>query len=702
MDAIPSEVPGATAEPFAAAPATPGRRNTVRTFAFFSCAVLLTGVGGMLFADLLWRTGWSAGRTVLLILYSILFFLASIGCMHGVYGFFLRRLGDRHRITAIAPYRERSLAGTNTALIFGICNEDAHQVCENLRSIFESVRDTGQGEHFDFFILSDSTRPSCWIEEERAWFEMTRELGAFGRIFYRRRTDHTGRKSGNIRDFLRTWGRRYRYFIVLDADSVMSGPTVCDLVRLMEVHPTAGLIQTAPYLVNGHSAFARFQQFASQFYGPVFNAGLNYWSQDGGNYWGHNAIIRTEPFMQFCDLPELPGRKPFGGQILSHDFVEAALLRKADWEVWFAYDLEGSYEEGPPGLIENAQRDRRWCQGNLQHFMLLFTRGFDGVSRVHLSQGILGYVSSPLWLLFMIISSYLLWFHEETGLSNIAVAPFTPFLRLTATHHALLVFCLGMAVLFLPKVLSIVDLLWDGERRRAFGGVGRASASVVAETLFSTLHAPVQMLFHTKFVLTTLLGVEVHWVTQQRAANGTTWRAAFRQHWLHTLVGFAWAGFAWRLGTDLFWWFVPFCTGLVLSAPLSVLTSRTSLGDKLRNTGLLLTREETAPPTQLARLNARMEAHALSRAGSTAALLEAVRDPYLNSLHVAMVGEGSSTGPAADSPRVRTATEKLFSGTEKLSAEEAELLASRADLMAKLHRLYWAAQRVPTDCQHPG
>ncbi|MEI9892384.1 MAG: glycosyltransferase [Chthoniobacter sp.] len=205
-------------------------------------------------------------------------------------------------------------------------------MCENLRSIYESVSATGQGRHFDFFILSDSTRVSCWIEEERAWFQMARELGAFGRIFYRRRTDHEGRKSGNIRDFLKTWGRRYRYFIVLDADSVMSGSTVVDLVRLMEVHPAAGLIQTAPQLVNGHSAFARFQQFANRLYGPLFNAGLNYWAQNGGNYWGHNAIIRTEPFMQFCDLPELPGRKPFGGQILSHDFVEAALLRKANWE----------------------------------------------------------------------------------------------------------------------------------------------------------------------------------------------------------------------------------------------------------------------------------------------------------------------------------------------------------------------------------
>ncbi len=168
----------------------------------------------MLFADLLWRTGWSPARVVLLILFCILFFLASVGCVHGVCGFFVRRCGERRKITATPGWRERNLDGASTALIFGICNEEARQVCENLRSIYESLAATGESAHFDFFILSDSTRLSCWIAEERTWFEMTRELGAFGRIFYRRRSDHQGRKSGNIRDFLKTWGRRYRYFIV--------------------------------------------------------------------------------------------------------------------------------------------------------------------------------------------------------------------------------------------------------------------------------------------------------------------------------------------------------------------------------------------------------------------------------------------------------------------------------------------------------
>ena len=373
----------ADAPPTASAPEPPprlvvrpmsGMLRALRVFVFYSSAVLLTGLVSMLFADLLWRTGWSASRTFLLVLFIILFFLAAIGCMHGVFGLVLRIFGDRRRITRLADYRSQSIAGTSTALVFPIYNEDVVRVYEGLRATYESLEKTGQLERFDFFILSDSTNPDKWIEEERRWFDLIRDLDALGRIYYRRRVSNEGKKSGNIRDFLNAWGRRYRYFIVFDADSVMRGETVVDLVKLMEAHPGVGLIQTVPALVNAESLFGRIQQFANRLYAPGLHRRVNFWSQSFGNYWGHNAIIRTEPFMQYCDLPQLPGRKPFGGQILSHDFVEAALMLREDWEVWFAYDLEGSYEEVPQGLIESAQRDHRWCQGNLQHSLVCCQR----------------------------------------------------------------------------------------------------------------------------------------------------------------------------------------------------------------------------------------------------------------------------------------------------------------------------------------
>jgi membrane glycosyltransferase len=677
------------------------RRNG-RVFVFYSLAVLLTGVGSLLFADLLWRFGWSNSRTLLLVLFSILFLLACVGCMHGIYGFIIRRFGERRRITLLGDYQSRNIAETSTAIVCPIYNEDVRRVYEGLRATYESLAKTGQRERFDFFILSDSTDPDKWVEEEHRWFELIRELNALGRIYYRRRLTNEGKKSGNIRDFLSIWGRRYRYFIVLDADSIMAGSTMVDLVKLMETHPTVGLIQTAPALVNARSAFGRMQQFANRLYGPLFTAGLNYWAQDGGNYWGHNAIIRTEPFMDYCDLPQLPGKKPFGGQILSHDFVEAALLRKENWEVWFAWDLEGSYEEGPPGIIDNAQRDRRWCQGNLQHFMVLFARGLRGISRIHLTLGILGYLAGPMWLLFMLTGTYLLWYREQTGLSDIVVSAFTPYLRLTGTQHGLLVFGLSMFVIFLPKILTLIDLAFDPARQRAFGGYINAAAGALVETVFSTLHAPVQMLFHTKFVAAALFGVGVNWGPQRRSADGTAWSTAFRNHAGHTLLGFTWGAFVWSLDPTAFWWFVPVLTGMILSIPLSVLTSRERAGAALRRMGLFITPEETQTPPEIARLHEQLSTEESFGEAMPLApnhgLHEAVLDPYVNAIHVSLLREKrlnphyaeAFAAIGAGSEQTRQLGEKLLAqGPGALSRAEQIAILSDADTMSWLHRQAW-------------
>jgi membrane glycosyltransferase len=247
-------------------------RHGWRLFIFYSCALLLTGLVSMLFADLLWRKGWSASRTVLLVLFVILFLFIAIGCMHGLYGFVLRMFGDDRCITRLKEYRGQSIAGISTAIVFPVYNEDVVRVCEGLRATYESLEKTGQLERFDFFILSDSTNPDKWIEEERYWYDLVHELDALGRIHYRRRLNNESRKSGNVRDFLNTWGRRYRYFMVCDADSVMRGNTLVDLVKLMETHPTVGLIQTVPALVNAESLFGRIQQFANRLYAPLFIA----------------------------------------------------------------------------------------------------------------------------------------------------------------------------------------------------------------------------------------------------------------------------------------------------------------------------------------------------------------------------------------------------------------------------------------------
>jgi membrane glycosyltransferase len=670
-----------------------------RLFLFYSSAILLTATVSLLFADLLWRTGWSDSRMVLLTLFVILFFLASVGCMTGIYGFFLRMFGDRLRITHLKNYRSVDISDSSTAIIFPIYNENVTRVYEGLRATYESLQKTGTIEYFDFFILSDSTDSDKWVEEERRWFDLIRELDALGKIYYRRRLDNEGRKSGNVRDFLNAWGRRYRYFITCDADSVMRGETLVDLVKLMETHPTVGLIQTVPALVNAESLFGRMQQFSNRLYAPIFITGLNFWTLDMGNYWGHNAIIRTEPFMQYCDLPRLPGHKPFGGQILSHDFVEAALLVRENYAVWFAHDFEGSYEEAPQGMIENAQRDRRWCQGNLQHGLVLFFKGLRGVSRLHFLFGIMGYLASPLWLAFLITSTWILWYQKHTGLS--VITEHALLINLSGTAHALLVFAICMTVLMLPKLLALIDLASDTPRRLAFGGLGRATGGVILETAFSTLHAPLQMLWHTRFVITNLLGISVGWKTQKRE-GGTEWKFALRRHWGHMFIGITWGIFMWIVKPALFWWFAPVFAGLVFSVPLSVLTSRVELGTRARKNRLFLTPEETQPPLELVSLRARLKIHEII--GQTSprqkhnGFSEAVLDPYVNAIHVSLLREKKSNPVYAQqfemlgvgSPKIQSLVEKsLVQGPDTLDPKDRMLIMADANAMEWLHEQIW-------------
>jgi membrane glycosyltransferase len=406
--------------------------------------------------------------------------------------------------------------------------------------------------------------------------------------------------------------------------------------------------------------------------------------------------------MQYCDLPHLPGRKPFGGQILSHDFVEAALLLRENWQVWFAYDLEGSYEETPQDIIANAARDRRWCQGNLQHGLVLFARGLRGISRIHLSMGIFGYLASPLWLLFLVTFNWALHEKRETGLSEIVVTNFTPFIKLSGEQHALVLFIVCMGVLFLPKILALIDLAFDRTRRRAFGGLQRATLSALGETVFSSLHAPLQMLWHSKFVATILLGMPgVQWGPQKRTAHGTEWSQAVRRHWGHTVIGVIWAIIVWRLDHPTFWWFLPVVAGMVCAIPLSVLTSRSSLGSRSRALGLFLTPEETLPPPELDTLRVRMALLEKTRAVAPpvgSSIAEAVLDPYVNAIHVSLLREKRLNPEYREAlnrlgvgrPEVRDLGEKLLTqGPETLNAQEKLLILSDAEIMPWLHRQAW-------------
>ena len=485
----------------------------------------------------------------ILVLFGVLFAWISAGFWTALAGFWLLSRGhDRYAISRrMIGDGPASIPGdARTALVMPICNEDVPRVFAGLRATCESLRATGALDRFDFFVLSDTGNADTRVAELDAWLALCNAVDGFGRIFYRWRQHRIKRKSGNIADFCRRWGRKYRYMIVLDADSVMSGDCLTALVRIAEANPDAGIIQTAPRAAGRDTLYARVQQFATGVYGPLFTAGLHAWQFGESHYWGHNAIIRVAPFIRYCALGRLPGHGALSGEILSHDFVEAALMRRAGWGVWIAYDLAGSYEEMPPNLIDELSRDRRWCQGNLMNFRLFWMKGLHPAHRAVFMTGVLAYLSAPLWFLFLILSTVLLAIHTLSEPAYFTepyqLFPIWPEWR---PEWAITLFSATALLLFLPKVLAGLRVAFTDPARH--GGRMHLAVSLAGEMLLSALLAPIRMLFHTQFVLTSLAGRTVRWKSPPRGDNETGWRAAFARHGVHTFVGIVWAAIAWWL-----------------------------------------------------------------------------------------------------------------------------------------------------------
>lgn len=529
--------------------------------------------------------------------FAVLFLWISFSFWTNIAGFFLLwRNVKLRRWTAPdagGPLRSR------TAVVMPICNEDVARVFAGLAATFQSLARTGQGASFDFFVLSDTGDPQRQAEEEAAWARARRVVRGEGRLFYRRRRHNIKRKSGNIGDFLRRWSADYDFMIVLDADSLMSGETLVALARRMEASPEVGIIQTTPTIVNRESLFARVQQFSSRVYGPLFSASLYFWQLGESYYWGHNAILRIAPFVGRCGLARLPGKPPLGGEILSHDFVEAALMGRAGFEVWLATDLPGSYEESPPNILDELKRDRRWCQGNLQHLRLICADGLRFGHRAIMAMGVMAYASALLWAVFLFLSSAEVIAQQLTLPVYFSYRP-SLFPDWPTWHPELTIALLTTTgvLLILPKLLSFVLILKNRESG-GYGGALRLLASIVLEIIFSTLMAPIRMWFHSKFVLLTLLGREIKWTAQRRNHSETSWGEAVEHHGFSTLFAVAWLFGAFYWSPILAGWLLPVSAALIFSVPLSVYSSRVALGHAARWLGLFQIPEEVQPPQVL-------------------------------------------------------------------------------------------------------
>jgi membrane glycosyltransferase len=607
-----------------------------------------------------------------LLLYVALFAWIAFAMLSAVAGFASWLRGGGLGL-GIAKDGELPALARRTALLMPIYNENVARIMAGLQAIYEALERTGRLAHFDLFILSDTTDPTIWIAEEAGYLALRERTGGHKQIFYRRRRCNTERKAGNIAEWVQRFGGAYAQLMILDADSLMTGELIVRLTASMERHPDVGLIQTVPVIVSGSTLFARMQQFATRLYGPVIAHGLQWWQGSEGNYWGHNAVIRTRAFAEQAGLPHLRGRKPFGGHILSHDFVEAALLRRGGWAVHTIPGLPGSYEESPPSLDDILIRDRRWCQGNLQHAAVLPGRGLHWISRLHLMTGIGSYITSPMWAFFLI-----------TGIMTSLQARFVPpdyfpegpslFPQWPAQDpvRAMWVFAGTMTVLLTPKLLGFLMLLADRATRRGFGGALRAFLGILLETIVGGLIAPITMLVQSAAVISILLGRDSGWRPQRRGDGHIPLCDTARRYAGHTVFGLALGLASYLVAPSLLLWMSPVVLGLSLAVPLAVLTADPRLGQAVRRAGLLQTPEERYPPTVLSRAG---ELYRELSSGETAAAVPIPRllhDPVLLDAHRHML-------PAPRRPGRDPIDATLLVGRAKLD-EAAELPAALAAL----------------------
>ena len=574
-----------------------------RRLLFFSLTFLTSLSASALMADILRTNGFTFWEKGSLIVFFVLVTWITGAFWTAVAGFVIQLIGRDRAVIHSSEGEGRPLKG-RTAVIMPIYNEDTTRVFAGLDVIWSSLQARPEQAAFDLFVLSDTRKPEIGAAEELAWARLVERHNAQGCVFYRRRKENLQRKAGNIADFVRSWGGAYDYAVVLDADSIMSGHAIVTLAQMMDVHPEAGIIQALPTPAGRETLFARLIQFAARLNSLMLASGLAFWQLGEGNYWGHNAILRLREFAAYCDLPRLPGKPPLGGEILSHDFVEAAFMRRAGFKVWLLTDLDGSFEEVPSNVVDFAARDRRWAQGNLQHLGLLPMRGLHWLSRLHLITGVLSYATSPLWLAALLLSSIVVCLDAINGYQYFAPGSYSLFPTWPQYRDSEIVILLAgtITVLLMPKVLGCTLALVKGKLRRAFGGVWSLLSSLLVEQLFSTLLAPSMMLFHTSFVITTLAGHPVTWNAQDRGDRGITFREAFSRHKWHVAIGLAWGGIILTIAPRYIWWMSPILLGLLLSVPLTMLTSLTSAGVWARKHGLLLTPEETEPPPELAAL----------------------------------------------------------------------------------------------------
>ncbi len=457
------------------------------------------------------------------------------------------------------------------ALLVPVYNETPADVVGNVAAMRRELERGRRRDTFAFFILSDTQDPEIAAEEWRAVQHLRAEADRRIDVYYRRRSANTDKKVGNINGWIAEYGADWDAMLVLDADSLMTGAAIRRLADALARDPDAGLIQSFPVLISAETLFGRMQQFATAVYGWLAAEGLSLWSQQEGNYWGHNAIIRTRAFAESAQLPHLTGRHGQSELILSHDFVEAGMLRRAGWAVRFLPHAGGSFEETPASLIDYVLRDRRWCRGNLQHLRLLSARGFHPISRFHLLQGAFAYLLSPAWFALLVLwSAFLPMSTPEMSYFSPA-NPFYPVWPTVSRIDGVWFLAFIYTMLLLPKIVAAALLAASPGVIKLYGGVGRFAATTCVEIALAILYAPILMVQQSRAVLSALWGRAEPWAPQARGAQRHPWPVLLRFHAIETVLGI---GMVTGMTTGyLSLWLAPVALSLTIAPLLSRLSS---------------------------------------------------------------------------------------------------------------------------------
>ena len=582
----------------ASSPRGMGRR---RAIVLGTSAALTLAAAWPVFATLQ-RGGLVVLELMALLMFLVLFAWVAVSFVSAVAGFILVMTRARQPL-GVALNEAAPRLSAITALLVPTYNEDPARLMAGVQAICESLEQTGQARHFAVFVLSDTTRPEIARAEALEYRALRRRLRGAVPVYYRRREQNIGRKAGNIAEWVKRFGAAFPHMLILDADSLMEGRTVVRLASAMERHPDVALLQTLPTIVNGRTLFARMQQFASRVYGPVQAHGLAWWHGAEGNYWGHNAMLRTRAFADHAGLPELPGRKPFGGHILSHDFVEAALMRRGGWAIHLVPELDGSYEEGPPSLTDLLVRDRRWCQGNLQHGKVVGSAGLHWISRMHMLVGIGHYFTAPMWAMLMLVGLAIPLYHADLAWDGFRLPGFSPlaYWRAADAQRVAWLFAATMGVLFAPKIFGYITTVCDPVARRGAGGALRALAGVLIESVLAALMAPIVMYRQWRGVAVVLAGRESGWEAQRRDDGSVPFSSLVRSYAGLSLFGLFMGALAWAVSPGLALWMAPVVVGMVLAIPTVWISSKRTPGRWLRRHRILCIPEELEPPPVLRR-----------------------------------------------------------------------------------------------------